>query len=138
MSPRTFARRFRAVTGTTPLQWLLTQRVVLAHLGSGCSLCAVAQGRSIDTTMGMTPLDGLPMGTRSGALDPGAVLFMARHLQMSNAAIERMLWHDSGLLGVSGRSSDMRQLLEANDAGSTLAIDQFVMRAARRSQATSS
>jgi acetate kinase len=107
------------------------QRVVLAHLGSGCSLCAVAQGRSVDTTMGMTPLDGLPMATRSGSLDPGVVLFMAQELGMSAQAIEQLLWRQSGQLGVSGRSGDMRLLLEATDPAAVLAVDQFVMRVAQ-------
>ncbi len=107
------------------------QRIVLAHLGSGCSLCAVAQGRSIDTTMGMTPLDGLPMATRSGSLDPGVVLFLQRQLKMSTDAVERLLWRDSGLLGVSGRSGDMRLLLAAPDDASKLAVEQFVMRVAQ-------
>lgn len=108
-----------------------TQRVVLAHLGSGCSLCAVDHGLSIDTTMGMTPLDGLPMATRSGSLDPGVVLFLQRQLKMSTEAVERMLWRESGLLGVSGRSGDMRQLLAAADDASKLAVGQFVMRVAQ-------
>ena len=107
------------------------QRIVLAHLGSGCSLCAVANGRSIDTTMGMTPLDGLPMATRSGSLDPGVVFLLERQLKMSTQAIEQMLWRESGLLGVSGRSSDIRQLLDSPDVASSLAVDQFVMRVAQ-------
>ncbi|MEO5628350.1 MAG: acetate kinase, partial [Thermomonas sp.] len=107
------------------------QRIVLVHLGSGCSLCAVDHGQSVDTTMGMTPLDGLPMATRSGALDPGAVLFLGQQLELSHAAIEVMLWHESGLLGVSGISGDMRELLDATDASSNLAIEQFVIRVAQ-------
>lgn len=107
------------------------QRIVLAHLGSGCSLCAVEQGHSVDTTMGLTPLDGLPMATRSGALDPGVMLFLEQKMQMSTNTIERMLWHESGLLGVSGLSGDMRRLLEATDSSSKLAVEQFVMRVAQ-------
>lgn len=108
-----------------------SQRVVLAHLGSGCSLCAVNQGRSVDTTMSMTPLDGLPMATRSGALDPGAILFLQRQLKMSTEAVEHLLWRESGLLGLSGQSGDMRHLLAASDDNSELAVEQFVMRVAQ-------
>lgn len=107
------------------------QRIVLAHLGSGSSLCAVEHGRSVDTTMGLTPLDGLPMATRSGSLDPGVLFFMERELGMSMEAIERMLWRESGQLGVSGTSSDMRVLLKATDAPAILAVDQFVVRVAQ-------
>lgn len=107
------------------------QRIVLAHLGSGSSLCAVDQGRSVDTTMGMTPLDGLPMATRSGSLDPGVMLFLERQRRVSTEDIERMLWRESGLLGVSGHSGDMRKLLNASDASSNLAVEQFVIRVAQ-------
>jgi acetate kinase len=107
------------------------QRIVLAHLGSGCSLCAVDQGRSVDTTMGMTPLDGLPMATRSGSLDPGVVLYLQSQLNMSDESVERMLWRESGLFGVSGYSGDMRKLLKASDASSSLAVEQFVIRVAQ-------
>ncbi len=107
------------------------QRVVLAHLGSGCSLCAVDQGRSIDTTMSMTPLDGLPMATRSGSLDPGVVLFLQRNMKMSFTDIEKTLWRESGLLGVSSSSGDMQHLLAASDTQSKLAVEQFVMRVAQ-------
>lgn len=107
------------------------QHVVLAHLGSGCSLCAVNQGRSVDTSMSMTPLDGLPMATRSGNLDPSAVLFMQRHMKMSLADIEKTLWRESGLLGISGVSGDMQYLLTASDNTSKLAVEQFVMRVAQ-------
>ncbi len=107
------------------------QRIVLAHLGSGASLCAVDHGRSVDTTMGLTPLDGLPMATRSGSLDPGVLFFMQRELGMSMEAIERTLWRESGQLGVSGTSSDMQVLLTATDAPAVLAVHQFVMRVAQ-------
>ena len=86
-------------------------RVVVAHLGSGASLCAMRDGKSIDTTMGFTALDGLPMGTRCGALDPGVILYLLRERGMSADAIEKLLYHQSGLLGVSGISNDMRELL---------------------------
>jgi len=107
------------------------QRVVLAHLGSGCSLCAVDQGRSIDTSMSMSPLDGLPMATRSGNLDPSVVLFMQRQMKMSLADIENTLWRESGLLGLSSTSGDMQHLLVASDTPSKLAVEQFVMRVAQ-------
>ncbi len=107
------------------------QRIVLAHLGSGCSLCAVQHGRSVDTTMGLTPLDGLPMATRSGALDPGVLLFLAHGMNMPTDDIEHMLWRESGLLAISGRGGDMRHLLEAPDARCVLAVDHFVMRVAQ-------
>ncbi len=119
-------RKLRALDETTD-----RQRIVLAHLGSGCSLCAVHQGRSVDTTMGLTPLDGLPMATRSGALDPGVLLFLAHEMKFSTEDIERMLWREGGLLAISGRSGDMRKLLDAPDARSRLAVDQFVMRVAQ-------
>ena len=107
------------------------QRVVLAHLGSGSSLCAVDNGRSIDTTMRLTPLDGLPMATRCGSIDPSAVLFMQRQMKMSLADVERILWRESGLLGVSGITGDMQQLLTASDDSSKLAVEQFVVRVAQ-------
>jgi acetate kinase len=89
-------------------------RVVVAHLGGGASLCAMADGRSVDTTMGMTPLDGLVMGTRCGALDPGVVLYLLAGGRDLNQ-VQDMLYHRSGLLGVSGRSADMRALVAIND-----------------------
>ncbi len=107
------------------------QRIVLAHLGSGCSLCAVNRGLSVDTSMGLTPLDGLPMATRSGALDPGVVLFLGQQMKLSHAAIEHMLWQECGLVGVSGISGDMRELLDASDTASKLAVEQFVIRVAQ-------
>ena len=90
-------------------------RVVVAHLGSGASMCAMTAGRSIDSTMGFTALDGLPMGTRCGALDPGVVLHLIRAYGMDADAIERMLYHDCGLKGVSGISNDMRALFASDD-----------------------
>ena len=90
---------------------LADARVVVAHLGSGASMCAMRAGRSVDSTMGFTALDGLPMGTRCGALDPGVVLHLIRAYGMDADAIEAMLYHDCGLKGVSGISNDMRDLL---------------------------
>ena len=106
-------------------------RVIVAHLGNGASLCAMCEGRSIDTTMGFTTLDGLLMGTRPGTLDPGAVTYLMREHAMSAAEIEDVLYHRSGLVGVSGISSDMRTLLASGDSRAREAIDLFVFRAAR-------
>src|SRR5690606_27117786 len=106
-------------------------RVVVAHLGSGASMCAMTAGRSIDSTMGFTALDGLPMGTRCGALDPGVVLHLMRAYGMDADAIERMLYHECGLKGVSGISNDMRTLLASDDPRARHAIDLFVWRICR-------
>jgi acetate kinase len=106
-------------------------RVVVAHLGSGASMCAIAAGASVDSTMGFTALDGLPMGTRCGALDPGVVLYLGRAHGMDADAIERMLYHDCGLKGVSGISNDMRDLLASDDPRAAQAIDLFVWRICR-------
>jgi acetate kinase len=106
-------------------------RVIVAHLGSGASLCALRDGRSIDQTFGMTPLDGLCMGTRPGSLDPGVVLFLLRQLHLGADEVERLLYTQSGLLGLSGISADMRELLASSDPAARLAVDYFVHRAAR-------
>jgi acetate kinase len=106
-------------------------RVIVAHLGNGASLCAMRAGRSIDTTMGFTALDGLVMGTRPGTLDPGAVLYLLRERGLSAAETEDMLYHRSGLLGVSGVSGDMRTLLASADPHARDAIELFVARLAR-------
>ena len=106
-------------------------RTVVAHLGSGVSMCALQQGRSIATTMGFTALDGCPMGTRTGNLDPGVVLYLARERGLSLDAIEDLLYKRSGLLGLSGVSSDMRELETSTEPGARLAIDYFVYRLAR-------
>ncbi|MGH8722954.1 MAG: acetate/propionate family kinase, partial [Burkholderiales bacterium] len=110
---------------------LADARVVVAHLGSGASMCAMQAGRSIDSTMGFTALDGLPMGTRCGALDPGVVLHLLRAYGMDADAIEAMLYHDCGLKGVSGISNDMRDLLASDDPRAAQAIDLFVWRIGR-------
>lgn len=104
-------------------------RIVTLHLGGGCSLCAVRDGRSIDTTMGYTPLEGVPMATRSGSVDPGLLLHLLRG-GASADDIERILERESGLLGISGRSGDVRQLLDAraSDSNAALALDVFVWR----------
>jgi acetate kinase len=99
-----------ALRGLDPV--LARGRVVVAHLGNGASMCALLGGKSVATTMGFTPMDGLPMGTRSGAIDPGVILHLLRQRGMSAEQVERLLMHESGLLGVSGISSDMRTLRE--------------------------
>jgi acetate kinase len=106
-------------------------RIVIAHLGNGASLCALRGGRSIATTMGFTPLDGLVMGTRCGSLDPGVVMYLQDELAMDAPAIETMLYRESGLLGVSGISSDMRTLLASDAPRAKEAIDLFVYRFGR-------
>ena len=106
-------------------------RVVVAHLGNGSSLCALRNGRSVATTMGFSSLDGLPMGTRCGSLDPGVILLFLDHLHMDARAIEAMLYKESGLLGVSGISSDMRTLLASSDPRAAEAVDLYVYRIGR-------
>ena len=106
-------------------------RVVVAHLGNGSSLCALRNGRSVATTMGFSSLDGLPMGTRCGSLDPGVILLFLDHLHMDARAIEAMLYKESGLLGVSGISSDMRTLLASDDPRAAEAVDLYVYRIGR-------
>jgi acetate kinase len=106
-------------------------RVIVAHLGSGASLCGLRNGKSIDSTLGFTALDGLCMGTRPGALDPGVVLYLFQVLGKSAAEVEKILYKKSGLLGISGISSDMRQLLGNTAPEAQLAVDYFVYRAAR-------
>jgi acetate kinase len=120
------AQRLRAIDPD-----LARGRVIVAHLGNGASLCAMRDGRSVDTTMSFTALDGLLMGTRPGTLDPGAVTYLMREHAMSVADIEDVLYHHSGLAGVSGISSDMRTLLGSSDPHAREAIDLFVFRAAR-------
>jgi len=106
-------------------------RVVVAHLGNGASMCAIAAGRSVASTMGFTAVEGLPMGTRSGSLDPGVVLYMIDELGMDARAIEKLLYTRSGLLGVSGVSSDMRTLLASEDPRARFAVELFVYRIGR-------
>ncbi len=106
-------------------------RVIVAHLGNGASLCAIKDGLSVDTTMGLTALDGVPMGTRCGALDPGVVLYLMRERKMSLRAVEDLLYNRSGLKGVSGLSSDMRTLLSSPDPAAAEAVALFVHRVGR-------
>ena len=106
------------------------RRTVVAHLGNGASLCALADGKSAATTMGFSALDGVPMGTRTGALDPGVLLYLLREGRSVNE-VERLLYNESGLLGVSGISSDMRELEQSTAPEAAHAIDLFTYRAAR-------
>ena len=106
-------------------------RVIVAHLGSGASLCALKNGKSVDSTLGFTALDGLCMGTRPGALDPGVVLHLFQGLKLSVAEVENLLYKRSGLLGISGISNDMRDLLGRTEPEARLAVDYFVYRAAK-------
>lgn len=106
-------------------------RVVAAHLGNGASLCAILGGRSIDTTMGMTALDGLPMGTRCGALDAGAVLYMFQSLGMNAQEVSDALYERSGLLGLSGLSNDVETLLKSDDPRARFALDYFALKVAQ-------
>lgn len=110
---------------------LAAGRVVVAHLGSGASMCAIAAGRSVASTMGFTALDGLPMGTRSGNLDPGVVLYLLQQQGMSAAEVEALLYRRSGLLGVSGLSGDMRALLASDRPEAAEAVALFAYRVAR-------
>ena len=111
-----------------------TGRVILAHLGSGASLAAVRDGASVDTTMGFTPGSGVPMSTRSGDIDPGLLCFFARRRQMTPARFQKMLIHESGLLGVSQTSSDIRDLLkaEARDSRAAEAVALFCQEVRKR------
>ncbi len=101
-------------------------RVIVAHLGSGASLCALQAGKSVDSTMGFSPLDGVPMGTRPGALDPGVLLHLANQCGLSGVELEKLLYKKSGLLGLSGISNDMRILLESHELRAQLAVEYFV------------
>jgi len=105
--------------------------VVVAHLGSGASLCAIRNGRSLDTTMGFTALDGLPMGTRCGQIDPGVLLFLMAQKGYGAREIEHLLYHESGLKGLSGVSNDVRDLLASSEPRARLALDYFVYRIGR-------
>jgi acetate kinase len=106
-------------------------RTVVLHLGNGASMCAIHGGKSVASTMGFTALDGLPMGTRCGNLDPGVVLYLMDELKLDARAIEKLLYQQSGLLGVSGVSSDMRSLLASHEQRAQFAVDLFVYRIGR-------
>ena len=103
-------------------------RVIVAHLGSGASMCALKGGRSIESTMGFTALDGLPMGTRPGQIDPGVLLYLISEKGMSAANAQNFLYRDCGLKGLSGISNDMRELEASEDPKAKLAVDYFVYR----------
>jgi acetate kinase len=106
-------------------------RIIVAHLGNGASLCALHNRQSVDTTMSFTVLDGICMGTRPGGLDPGAVLYLFQERKMSAHQVEDILYHRSGLLGISGVSSDMRELLKSGSPATKLALDYFIYRIAK-------
>jgi acetate kinase len=106
-------------------------RVIIAHLGNGASMCALRSGRSVATTMGFTAVDGLVMGTRCGTIDPGILLYLMQERGLDAHAIEELIYKQSGLLGVSGISSDMRTLQESEEPNARHAIDLFVYRAVR-------
>ena len=108
-----------------------TGRTVVCHLGNGASMCALSAGRSVASTMGFTAVDGLPMGTRCGALDPGVILYLMDQRGMDARAIEKLIYSQSGLLGVSGVSSDMRTLLASDAPRAQLALDLYVYRIGR-------
>ncbi|MHC2465215.1 acetate kinase [Bradyrhizobium embrapense] len=110
-------------------QWA-DKRVVVAHLGNGASLCALQNGSSVDTTMGLTPLDGLVMGTRCGTIDPGVLLYLMQEEKMSVDDVQHLLYERSGLLGVSGVSADMRALLASQKPEAREAVDLFTFRVA--------
>jgi acetate kinase len=105
-------------------------RVIVAHLGSGASMCAVHNGRSVESTMGFTALDGLPMGTRPGQIDPGVLLYLMAEKGMSPSAVQDLLYRESGLKGLSGISNDMRDLQSSLEPAAKLAVDYFVHRVA--------
>jgi acetate kinase len=115
------------------VQWaserIRVKRLVVCHLGGGCSVTAVRDGRSVDTTMGLTPLEGVPMATRAGSVDPGALLYLLRH-GLTMDELDQALEHESGLLGLSGSSSSVRDLERAEDDASRLALEVFSYRVA--------
>jgi acetate kinase len=107
------------------------KKVIVAHLGSGASLCAMNNGRSMDSSLGFTALDGICMGTRPGSIDPGVVLYMFQNLGLSAKEVESILYKKSGLLGISGISNDMRDLLGRSEPEALLAVDYFIYRIAK-------
>src|SRR6185295_1626541 len=106
-------------------------KVVVCHLGNGSSMGALEAGRSVASTMGFTAVDGLPMGTRCGTIDPGVLLYLMDERGMDARAIEKLIYSQSGLLGVSGISSDMRKLLDSDDSRAKLAVDLYIYRIRR-------
>ena len=103
-------------------------RVIVAHLGSGASMCALYKGQSVESTLGFTALDGLPMGTRCGQIDPGVLLYLLQQHGMTAPQLQDLLYKESGFKGLSGISNDVRDLLASDDAGAKLALDHFVHR----------
>jgi acetate kinase len=126
LSYESVVSRFTAVTGEA-----LPPRTIIAHLGNGASLCAVQDGHSVATTMGFSTLDGLIMGTRGGDMDPGLLLHLMREEGYDRAALESLLYHRAGLLGLSGLSSDMRVLLASDAPAAKVAVAQYCYRIAR-------
>ncbi|MET4017844.1 acetate kinase [Bradyrhizobium barranii] len=116
----------RTLPGVAPD--IAKRRVIVAHLGSGASMCALKDGRSVESTMGFTALDGLPMGTRPGQIDPGVVIYLISEKGMSASNVQNFLYRDCGLKGLSGVSNDMRELEESADPKAKLAVDYFVYR----------
>lgn len=117
---------------------LADARVVVCHLGSGASMCAIHAGKSVDSTMGFTAVDGLPMGTRTGCIDPGVLIYLMRSRGMDADALEKLLYNKSGLLGVSGVSNDMRVLLDSADPHAAEAVELFCFRVAKEAGALAS
>ena len=107
---------------------IASKRVIVAHLGSGASMCALKEGRSVESTMGFTALDGIPMGTRPGQLDPGVVLYLITGKGMSPSDVQNFLYRECGLKGLSGISNDMRELQDNSDPRARFAVDYFVYR----------
>jgi acetate kinase len=124
---------YEYIASVLPLvaQEIAERRVIVAHLGNGASLCAMKNRRSVECTLGFTALDGLCMGTRPGSVDPGVILYLFQGLGMSTAEVESLLYNKSGLLGLSGISNDMRELLASAEPDARLAVDYFVYRAAK-------
>jgi acetate kinase len=119
------ARRAAELLGNDSL------RLIVCHLGNGASLCAIRDGKSVDTTMGFTPLEGMMMGTRSGSIDPAILIYLMRHRGYNADRLDRMLNSESGLLGVSGISADMREILKSEDPRAELAFDIYAHRLCR-------
>src|SRR3974377_1340789 len=105
-------------------------RGIVAHLGSGASMCALSDGRSVESTMGFTALDGLPMGTRPGQIDPGVVLYLIEEKKMSGAAVQDFLYHECGLRGLSGIGNDVRELQSSADPRAAFSLEYFCYRIA--------
>lgn len=106
-------------------------KIIAAHLGNGASLCAMENGVSVDTTMGLTALDGLPMGTRCGSLDPGIIIYLIRELGLSANDVESILYNESGLKGLSNWTNDVRLLQESNNPNAQFALDYFCLKTAQ-------